>query len=284
MNRSFLKWQGGKGTVIDEIKKHLPIGKRLIEPFVGAGNVFINTDYESYILNDINPDLISAYHYLRLNQYAFIKRLAQLFIEGAEQTGYLSSRNVFNGSRQSGKNFERAVLFVYLNRHCFNGVCRYNQEGGFNVPFGKLKKAYFPDAEMLSFAEKLTKARLCNTDFEEVIAMAENGDVIYCDPPYLPASKTASFTTYHTKPFTTEDHQRLNAALIAAAERGASVVLSNSNTAETREIYPDFIFFEIDARRSSAAKAGSRKSVKELIGVLPRPHAVLLDQARDRMI
>lgn len=277
MNRSFLKWQGGKGTVIDEIKKHLPIGKRLIEPFVGAGNVFINTDYHEYILNDINPDLMGAYYYLKLNHISFMQRLAQLFIEGADQTGYLSSRKIFNSGRRCGKNFERAVLFVYLNRHCFNGVCRYNQQGDFNVPFGDSKKAYFPDSEMLSFAEKLTNASLCSTDFEEVIAIAKNGDVIYCDPPYLPASKTASFTTYHTKPFTTEDHQRLNAALIAAAERGASVVLSNSNTTETREIYPDFTFYEIDARRSSAAKAGSRKSVKELIGVLSRPHAVLLD-------
>ncbi|WP_140920809.1 Dam family site-specific DNA-(adenine-N6)-methyltransferase [Limnobaculum xujianqingii] len=270
MNRSFLKWQGGKGSIITEIKKYLPTGKRLIEPFVGAGNVFINTDYESYILNDINPDLINAYYFLKANPKAFMTLLAQFFIDGAEQHEYLNNRRIFNNSRRAGKNFTRSVLFVYLNRHCFNGVCRYNQSGLFNVPFGKLKSAYFPDLEMLNFAEKLAKASLHCTDFEKIIGMAGEGDVIYCDPPYIPTSKTANFTTYHTKAFINADHQRLNAALIAAAKRGAYIVLSNSNTPETREVYLDFTFYEVEARRSSAAKAGSRKAVKELIGIYPQ--------------
>lgn len=273
INRSCLKWAGGKGSIINEIKKHLPEGKRLIEPFVGAGNVFINTDYDEYILNDINGDLIEFYETLKSppSQPDFINYLEDFFIDANEENLYYHRRDRFNDPLYAN---HKPELFLYLNRHCFNGLCRYNQKGEFNVPYGKPKKPYFPRNELALFAEKLQKASLYCGDFEQIIKMAGPGDVIYCDPPYLPVSNTADFTAYHTNGFSIEDHDRLTCALICAVARGAQVVISNSNTLLAHDLYEPFTTInEIDTHRSIGAFGGSRKPIKELLAV-SHPHFI----------
>lgn len=269
INRSCLKWPGGKGSIINEIKQHLPEGKRLIEPFVGAGNVFINTDYDDYILNDINGDLIGFYEALKnpANHPDFINHLEDLFIDGNEESLYYHRRDKFNDPLCASR---KPALFLYLNRHCYNGMCRYNQKGEFNVPYGKYKKTYFPRNELALFAEKLQKAELICGDFERVIDMAVAGDVVYCDPPYIPISKTSDFTAYHTTGFSLADHDRLFKALSRAVKRGARVVASNSFTAETLYFYSPFTtLVEIETRRSVASKGSSRGKVTELLAVFP---------------
>ncbi|WP_140920179.1 Dam family site-specific DNA-(adenine-N6)-methyltransferase [Limnobaculum xujianqingii] len=268
-NRSILKWAGGKGSIINDVKKHLPPGKRLIEPFVGAGNVFINTDYDEYILNDINYDLINVYEQLYKQPDKFIVCLLEEFSGGNNADVFGYARNSFNSldNTTDGNRFMRAVLFVYLNRHCFNGLCRYNQKGQFNVPFGKFKSVYFPQAELEMFATKLKKATLFNLDFEEIINMAGYGDVVYCDPPYIPASSTSDFTQYYTAGFTNHDQKRLRNALLRAVGRRASIVVSNSDTSLAQFLYHCFVVKRIKTHRSIGAASGSRKRVTELIAI-----------------
>ncbi|WP_179038542.1 Dam family site-specific DNA-(adenine-N6)-methyltransferase [Limnobaculum xujianqingii] len=276
-NRSFIKWAGGKGAIVEEIKKYLSGGKRLIEPFVGAGNVFINTDYREYFLNDINSDLINVYDNLCSRPDYFIVDLAADFIAGNSENVYRQARDHFNSlatafmdpAKLSYELWQKALLFVYLNRHGYGGICRYNSSGKFNVPYGKNKTVYFPESELRMFADKLQRnVIVSNYDFEEVINEAGPGDDIYCDPPYLPKSKTANFVGYHSSPFGIEQHKRLNAALVRAVSRGAKVVLSNSDTPETREIYKYFDFHTVNAPRSITQKGGDGKRVNEVIAVL----------------
>lgn len=137
-SQPFLKWLGGKRGLLAALRQLLPKGSRLIEPFVGAGAVFLGTDYPEYRLSDINPDLIGLYRMLQAEGGDFIESCRQYFNDAwCSAEGYLALRQRFNCS---GDQAERAALFLYLNRHGFNGLCRYNQQGTFNVPWGKLLK------------------------------------------------------------------------------------------------------------------------------------------------
>lgn len=136
-NRAFLKWAGGKYPLLDDIKRHLPQGECLIEPFVGAGSVFLNTDFSRYILADINSDLISLYNIVKTRTDEYVQASRELFMPETNQAEvYYQFREEFNASQDP---FRRAVLFLYLNRFGYNGLCRYNLRGEFNVPFGRYK-------------------------------------------------------------------------------------------------------------------------------------------------
>jgi hypothetical protein len=161
-------------------------------------------------------------------------------------------------------------LFLYLNRHCFNGLYRVNQKGEFNVPFGKYAAPYFPADEMRRFAEKAndTKAVFIDGDFRHTIPTLCSWHMtrLFTATPYIPASKTANFTAYG-KPFTLDDHRDLVATLLDAhRQHGTRSVISNSDTPETREIYSAFNLHAFSVRRSVSAK--SRDMAGEVIGVL----------------
>lgn len=236
-HRSFLKWAGGKYRLIDHIRQHLPEGDRLVEPFVGAGSVFLNTDFDNYLLNDINPDLIHLYKCIQKKPAKYIKDAKELFTpEYNRKEAYYEIREEFNRLKPGNK--RRAVLFLYLNRHGYNGLCRYNNSGGFNVPFGKNNKPYFPEDELEFFAEKSQKAVFVCKDFESIFKELANEDTVYCDPPYIPLSKTSYFTSYSSGGFTL-DQQKLLAELAhnAALNQGANVLLSNHATDWTIDAY-----------------------------------------------
>ena len=169
-NRAFLKWAGGKYPLLDDIKKHLPKGECLIEPFVGAGSVFLNTDFSRYILADINSDLISLYNIVKLRTDEYVEEARKLFTpENNNPDVYYQFRAEFN---QSQDPFRRALLFLYLNRHGYNGLCRYNLRGEFNVPFGRYKRPYFPQDELYHFAEKAQNAEFYCLSYEECMELA----------------------------------------------------------------------------------------------------------------
>lgn len=170
----------GKYPLLDDIKKHLPEGECLIEPFVGAGSVFLNTDFSRYITADINSDLISLYNIVKLRTDEYVAEARKLFtLENNNPDVYYQFRAEFN---QSQDPFRRALLFLYLNRHGYNGLCRYNLRGEFNVPFGRYKRPYFPQDELYHFAEKAQNAEFHCLSYEECMELAGVNSVVYCDP------------------------------------------------------------------------------------------------------
>ncbi|EBS4091364.1 DNA adenine methylase [Salmonella enterica subsp. enterica serovar Thompson] len=285
-----LNWAGGKFKVVPQLREHLPKASYLIEPFVGGGSVFMNTDYERYVLCDSNPALINFYRLLTYNTSALIDRAWSLFKDGGTRAAYDRNRQTFNTitlatARLRGEYLEWAALFLYLNRHGFNGVQRTNQKGEFNIPFGKRNLPYFPYMEMRLFADKAreTMTRFVCADFRTTMkglpdichrvsfhAGTPSDAVIYCDPPYLPLEDKDSFTHYNGKAFTREDHQALAEALVKAYRLyGVKSVISNHDTEETRKIYSQFELHTLNVRRSVSGKASSRKPAKEVIGVYP---------------
>ncbi len=265
MIRSPLKWAGSKARIIDTLRQHLPAGNRLIEPFAGSGSVFFNTDYSSYLLADINPDLIGFFIAMRNRTQELIETAEIFFRRDNSEERFYTIRNNFNANDSA---FARAVMFLYLNRHCYNGLCRYNLNGEFNAPYGKYKAPYFPKDEILQFAEKAKNTAFLCLDFEETIEMAGAGDVVYCDPPYIPISNTANFTKYHTAGFTPDDHSRMIAALQAAAARGCRVVVSNADVAADLYQQAGFTVHHITAPRSVSCKGSERQVVGEIIATM----------------
>ncbi|EPB8127091.1 Dam family site-specific DNA-(adenine-N6)-methyltransferase [Yersinia enterocolitica] len=266
MNRSPLKWAGSKARIMPALRQHLPAGKRLVEPFAGSCSVMLNTDYEEYLITDINSDLINFYTMEKHKTNDLINTASSLFLTANTSEQYYIFRNIFNSGNRD--ELSRAAIFLYLNRHCFNGICRYNQKGEFNVPYGKYKAPYFPESEIRFFAEKAKKATFLCCDFSEALETTLPGDVIYCDPPYIPTSATADFTNYHTDGFTDDDQFRLARLLARAADNGCHIIASNSDTLRTTELYSLFALHCITAPRSISCKSNGRKSVGEIIATM----------------
>lgn len=265
-NRAFLKWAGGKYSLIDDIRRYLPEGKCLIEPFVGAGSVFLNTDYDRYILSDINGDLINLYSVVQDRTQEFIVDAAAFFtFKENNASAYYAHRQEFNKSTDT---YRRALLFLYLNRHCYNGLCRYNLKGEFNVPFGCHKKPYFPEKELYFFAEKAKKAVFLCRSYDRIMSDLQPGSIVYCDPPYAPLSATANFTAYHTNNFNL--HQQAHLAEVAvklAQEKNIPVLISNHDTATTRIWYREAKLHVVNGRRSICRNGQGRVKVDELLAL-----------------
>jgi DNA adenine methylase len=222
---------------VDRIRASLRTGRRLIEPFAGSGAVFLNTAYDRYLLADSNPDLIDLYKLLTGEGEAFIKACRRLFRAANNNADcYYGLREKFNRSQPGPR---RSALFLYLNRHCYNGLCRYNSSGEFNTPFGRYMR------------------------------LASHGDVVYCDPPYAPLSRTAYFTDYHIGGFKWDDQVRLAETAAALASRGVQVVISNHDTRAIRALYrgSGATVHGFRVPRTISCNPSTRRPVGELLAV-----------------
>ncbi|HAW1666937.1 TPA: Dam family site-specific DNA-(adenine-N6)-methyltransferase [Escherichia coli] len=266
--RSIFKWAGGKFGVLEQIFRYLPEGKRLIEPFVGGGAVFMNAGYQENLLNDVNADLINFYKTLQREAHSLITLAHRFFLDYNTQEGFLAVRNAFN--KQVYDDLHRAAAFLFLNRHCFNGLTRYNQAGEFNVGYGKYKTPYFPLQEMEAFLGAEGRSEFVCGDFAAVIEAAGEGDVIFCDPPYEPLPNTEGFTNYSGHDFKFEEQKRLVSLLTDAHRRGAKVLITNSGAPNIRELYHDsgFRVEPLFARRSVSCKGDTRGVAHDVLGVL----------------
>lgn len=267
MFKPFLKWAGGKSKLAPFIQINLPgcTRRRLIEPFAGSAALSLALDFDAYLLNDSNADLINLYRILKREKQEFIAYARSFFTpDNNQESRFYTLREQFN---QSQELTERSALFIYLNRHAFNGLCRYNGKGAFNVPFGRYKAPYFPETEMLGFIRKSDHIELMCGDFQTALAMAGDDDVVYCDPPYVPLSETASFTAYAQNGFDLNDQSRLAEIAKQTAKQSQGVLISNHDTAFTRKIYQDARIETIDVQRNIAAKGSSRQKVGELLAV-----------------
>lgn len=266
-SRPFLKWAGGKQRLLPQLLPLLPIRGRLIEPFVGAGSVFLAADYDRYLLNDANPDLIAVWVALKERPKEFIEAAGRFFTEEHRcEEAYFRVRADFNAA---GDRFERAVRFIYLNKFGFNGLYRVNRAGMHNVPYARpASLPRFPVVELETAALKLRVCTFTNGGYKAAMSEAGFGDVCYCDPPYSPSSGGASFTAYTEAGFSWNDQRELVRAAEEAVSRGATVVVSNHDTPETRELYRGWELTSVSVLRSIGSSAASRGKVSELVAKL----------------
>lgn len=197
-----IKWAGGKTKLMPFISHHYPHDHscRWVEPFIGGGAVFLNMFAQNALLADSNPDLINLYRTIQRQKTNFINQVQNLADKTFVEKDYYEMRDRFNKTCISGQSLQRAALFYSLNRLGYNGMCRYNSERIYSVPWGKHTelKLDLNKIDYLSF--RLSGIELITAGFEETLAATGEGDQIYCDPPYDKTSKT-SFVSYDGKPF-----------------------------------------------------------------------------------
>jgi DNA adenine methylase len=310
-----LKWAGGKRQLLPVLAEHYPpTFSRYIEPFMGSAAVFFDLlnsgrlARRSIVLADVNPDLIGCYRMLRDRPQAVIRALhfmAREYRIGGSDYYYDVRDTRFNPLRaallarasEPGHIADMytpglAAMLIFLNRTGFNGLFRLNRHGGFNVPAGRYTNPRICDeAHLRSVARALASpgVSIVLQPFDRTMDDAGAGDFVYCDPPYAPVSRTSSFANYTAAGFTAFDQRRLQQKVVAACQRGAFVVVSNSSAAEILNAYtaPEaqkagLEVKRVPARRAINSKASSRGPVDELI--VSNVKVAALNGVRPRMI
>jgi DNA adenine methylase len=274
--RPFLKWVGGKGQILDQLHPLLPEPgsyRRYFEPFAGGAALFFSLAPKRAVLADVNEELIDCYQATRDQVDDVIQALGQ-YRYGADD--YYRTRGIDPRSLPLA---ERAARTIYLNRTGYNGLYRVNRSGKFNVPMGRYTNPMLCDAVNLRACSKaLQGVSLRVEDFEVVAARARPGDFVYFDPPYVPVSDTASFTSYAAGGFGADQQRRLAGVFARLAERGVNAALSNSDTPAVRELYRGFRIDRVLASRHINSRGTRRGKVGEVVvtnwGRVVRPRAV----------
>jgi DNA adenine methylase len=257
----FLKWVGGKTSLLPELLRHVPAHpRRYHEPFVGGGALFFAVAPRRAVLSDNNAELVHCYRQVRDDVYGVLDTLAPHVYEKAHY------QNIRALEPLRLKAAERAARFIYLNKTCFNGLWRVNRAGRFNVPIGRYKNPRFHDpSALINASQALRGVEILHASFEDTLGRAAPGDFVYLDPPYDPVSATSSFASYTADGFTWDDQKRLARACIALNRRGVRFLLSNSATERVRELYRGFEQRLVRAPRFINSKAESRGRVDELL-------------------
>lgn len=263
-----IKWVGGKQGNLHYIKELLPKKfNKYYEPFAGGLAVLLDLNPTDFTINDINPELFNMYTQIRDHVEDVIEFLTILDKQHESWSDpkeyFYMVRGNFNECL-GVKSAKQAARFIYLNKHCFNGLYRVNSKGEFNVPFnGKLSgRSFYPD-QLRELSSILKNARILNTDFEAAVKDASVGDFVFFDSPYAPITAT-SFTDYTKEGFSYEDHVRLAKVFKELTNRGCYCMLTNHDTPLIRELYKDYKIEVVDVRRSINRKGDSRTG-KEVI-------------------
>jgi DNA adenine methylase len=257
----FIKWVGGKTSLLPELLRHVPDRlRRYHEPFVGGGALFFAVQPKRAILSDANGELVHTYQQVRDDVASVLDQLARHVYERShfEAVRALDPKELAPAAR--------AARFIYLNKTCFNGLWRVNRAGRFNVPIGRYKDPRFCDpTTLLRASHALRGVQLKHLTYEESLAMTAPGDFVYLDPPYDPVSSTASFTSYTKDEFGWEQQQALAAACASLNRRGVRFLLSNSATPRIRELYAQFEQRIVRAPRHINSRADGRGHVDEVL-------------------
>ena len=236
----FVKWAGGKRQLLPQIKERMPEKyNNYFEPFVGGGAVLFELLPSSALINDINRALINAYRQICNVPEAFINAVNRLDTEMWEdgKKYYYSLRERFNDKlMKSEYDVELAALFVFINKHCFNGLYRVNGKGLFNVPYNNNRKASVDEKAILNVSKYLQGVTIIDGDFEEACQEAKKGDFVFIDSPYAPLNPT-SFESYTKEGFDIESHKRLANLYDELTDRGCYCMLTNHNTELINELY-----------------------------------------------
>lgn len=266
--RPVLKYAGGKTQLLPEILKRLPakIGT-YYEPFIGGGAVFFalaaEGRFERAVISDTNYELVELYATIRDDIDGLIRELLSNPIFFNDERAYYVVRAATDLSTPAS----RAARTIYLNKTGFNGLYRVNKSGLFNVPFGRYKNPKICDEENLrACARELQGVQITWVDFEVMVGgYPSAGDAVYLDPPYLPLSKTSSFTAYGKLGFGPDDHRRLAAYFDRQTEQEAAALLSNADMPLIRQLFAKHRVESVSARRTINSKGEKRGAVSELL-------------------
>ena len=263
--KPFIKWAGGKTSLLKELIIRKPTHyQRYIEAFAGGAALFFALQPTEAILIDTNSDLISTYKTVRDNCNGLIKELKK---HQYERDHYYEMRDVDRSSRYNRwSDLKKAARLIYLNKSCYNGLYRVNSKGQFNVPFGRYSNPRIVDQRNLKACSlALANCDIRQASFELVEKLAKKGDFIYFDPPYMPLSKTANFTSYSAEGFNEAKQEALLRLCQRLSKKKINFMLSNSDQPLIREMYSSFNIDVVECARAINSKGSKRGKISELI-------------------
>lgn len=283
--KPFVKWAGGKSQLLNEIRTKYPQKiERYCEPFVGGGAVLLdilaNFSPVEVMINDINSALVNTYRQVQNNIEPLISRLEVMQTEfwaadsEKRKTIYSKKRELFNDLVNDNEDsLEKAALFIFLNKTCFNGLYRVNRKGQFNVPIGSYKKPPICDAENLRYISKLLQnVKIKCGDYKDCADFIDSNTFVYIDPPYRPLTVTASFTSYNENEFGDQQQIELGRFIDEITQKGAKVVASNSDPQNTDvndnffdDLYARYSIYRVSAKRMINSNGSSRGEISELL-------------------
>jgi len=267
----FLKWVGGKAQLLAQFDEFLPAHvDRYFEPFIGGGAVFFHLKHRfpqmRAFLRDNNDELVNTYKAVRDYPKELMRRLDQhlaAFRADRKEYYYAVRKNHALAEKEI---VERAARMIFLNKTCFNGLWRVNASGEFNVPIGShANPALYYRENILAASRALEGVHLAAQDFRDTLNETRRGDFAYIDPPYVPISATASFTSYTKEDFGAEEQRELAALFADAAQRGVRLMLSNSDVPFVRNLYCGFKIHTVQARRAINCDGSKRGAVNEVV-------------------
>lgn len=289
--KPFIKWVGGKTQLLDNISKKYPaeLGKSInkyCEPFIGGGAVLFDIlskyNLTEIMINDINPELINTYIQIRDNVHNLIvklKTLQEMYwkYDSAQRWDYFyKQRERFNKIKFMNNdkyNLEKASIFIFLNKTCFNGLYRVNKSGLFNVPMGNYKKPLIcNETNLLAISGLLQNVIIRCGDYKECVDFIDKNTFVYIDPPYRPITKTSSFTSYMQQSFEDKQQIELGEFVLSINDKGAKVIVSNSDPKNTDasdeffdELYSSLIIDRVNAKRVINCNGKNRGEISELL-------------------
>lgn len=289
--KPFIKWAGGKTQLLPKIRTKYPteLGKTITkycEPFIGGGAVLFdiisNYDLEEILINDINQELTNTYSQIKSNLTHLVDELSKMqdlfwaMDADARKIYYYEKRERFNYLKVNSDeeiNFEKAALFIFLNKTCFNGLFRVNKKGLFNVPMGAYKMPVICDINNLTEINvALRNVTIKTGDYKDCLDFIDDKTFVYIDPPYRPISQTASFTSYAETNFDDNEQIALGTFMDLSSKRGAIVVISNSDPKNNDkddnffdDLYENYDIERVSAKRMINCNASSRGDITELL-------------------
>lgn len=280
--KPIIKWVGGKGGNLSYIRDRLPESfNTYYEPFLGGAALLLDLNPTNAVVNDINPELINMYLQVRDHVDDVIDELTTLDneheVSDDPKAYYLGVRKKFNANL-GVNDTDQAARFIYLNKHCFNGLYRVNKKGEFNVPFnGKLSGWSADRDHLLEASTKLWSVFIRCGSFEDAVKDASKEDFVFLDPPYDALTDT-SFTDYTKTGFGSDEQQQVAGLFKELTNRGCYCMLTNHDTPLIRELYKDFRIEVVDVRRS-INRNGSDRTGKEVIITNYNPRGVSYDES-----
>ena len=266
----FVKWAGGKRQLIPQIRERMPEKYNdYYEPFVGGGAVIFDLLPVNALINDINKALINTYRTICNEPDAFLKEVNRLDNDMWEdgKKYYYSIREHYNDKlMRSEYDVELAALFVFINKHCFNGLYRVNGKGLFNVPYNNSRRVSIDEDVIMATSEYLRGVTIKDGDFEQACKNAKKGDFVFIDSPYAPLNPT-SFESYTKEGFDIESHKRLAKLYDELTARGCYCMLTNHNTELINELYgnKDYKIDVVSVKRMINSDASNRVGEEVII-------------------
>lgn len=263
--RPFLKWAGGKSQIVPELLARFPEKiDRYYEPFLGGGAVLFAFRPHAATVLDVNPELINVFKVVRDNVKTLIRSLRRR-VYSEEQYYKLRDADRKPGFAKWSA-VRRAARLLYLNKTCYNGLYRVNSQGLFNTPFGKYKNPIICDAPTLRACSRLLQnIDIREGDFRQIEHEVTTGDFIYFDPPYVPLTTTANFTSYTKSGFDLEMQKDLYQLCCRLDRRGIRFMVSNSASQFVQELYKRFRIEPVYANRALNSKATARGKVQDCL-------------------